>query len=230
MYINDLVIEVTRKCDMRCSHCLRGMAQNKDMDYSIIDKVLSEVRSIGGVTFTGGEPTLGIKAIKYFIKRAKELGTYIGYFYVVSNGKKQSISLAKALIDLYSMCDEREMCCLCVSRDQFHDSGNDTPLYEALSFYNKEERKGKIPFEALLNEGMAYLNGYGTREVKHDGFDIEEDDELRVDNLVYISSNGSVVDGCDFSYDRIDEESLGNIMHESLSNIILKTKGVAKDE
>ena len=31
IYVESLVIEVTRRCNMRCEHCLRGDAQNLDI-------------------------------------------------------------------------------------------------------------------------------------------------------------------------------------------------------
>ena len=37
--IDSLVLEITRRCNMSCEHCMRGEAQNIDMDLSIIDKI-----------------------------------------------------------------------------------------------------------------------------------------------------------------------------------------------
>lgn len=54
MQLNELILEITRKCNAHCDHCLRGNAQNIDMDDSIIDKALEGVDSIINVVFTGG--------------------------------------------------------------------------------------------------------------------------------------------------------------------------------
>ena len=219
MYIQNLVLEVTRKCNLRCDHCLRGDAQAIDLDLKVIDKLFKTVDSIDTITFSGGEPTLNISAIKYFVKQAIKRNISIGSFYIVTNGKEQSLPLIQTLIELYSICDDPDSCALSVSRDQYHE-GCETPLYNALRFYNDEDRRSEISDQSLISEGraMEYGLGYG-RSVKHDGFDVDED---RVDSMVYISSNGNVTDGCDFSFERIDEESIGNILTENLTDIIKK--------
>ena len=59
--ISDLVIEVTRRCNFNCDHCLRGSTQRKDMDISICEKLVSELqlrRKIFALTLSGGEPFL----------------------------------------------------------------------------------------------------------------------------------------------------------------------------
>lgn len=54
LYIGALVLEVTRRCNMHCEHCLRGDTQNLDMQKEIVDKLLEQTESIFCVTFSGG--------------------------------------------------------------------------------------------------------------------------------------------------------------------------------
>lgn len=35
--IDNLVVEITRKCQLKCAHCLKGDAQNVDMSVDVID-------------------------------------------------------------------------------------------------------------------------------------------------------------------------------------------------
>ena len=56
--VRSLILEVTRRCNMCCDHCLRGDAQDLDMQKETVDALLEQVGSIGGVTFSGGEPLL----------------------------------------------------------------------------------------------------------------------------------------------------------------------------
>ena len=76
MHINNLMIEVTRRCNLKCDHCLRGDAQNKDISTEYIDALLDQVTSIGSVTFTGGEPFLATYIIDYFLNKLKESSPY----------------------------------------------------------------------------------------------------------------------------------------------------------
>lgn len=60
LIFNDLTIELTRRCNMCCSHCLRGDAQDKSMHIAHIDALLDQTQVIGHLHFAGGEPTLEI--------------------------------------------------------------------------------------------------------------------------------------------------------------------------
>lgn len=51
---NQLTIEVTRRCNMACGHCLRGDAENIDLTNMDIDSVLDQTEAIGRLIVTGG--------------------------------------------------------------------------------------------------------------------------------------------------------------------------------
>ena len=50
--INDLTVEVTQRCNMKCRHCLRGDAQDVDIFLSDIDGLLNQTEAIGQLTIT----------------------------------------------------------------------------------------------------------------------------------------------------------------------------------
>ena len=57
-YAYKVVIEVTRRCNMNCAHCLRGDAQNLDISIDVIDRFFDAFANgadISTITFTGGE-------------------------------------------------------------------------------------------------------------------------------------------------------------------------------
>ena len=41
--IDYLSVEITRKCQLKCAHCMKGEAQNIDMSVEVIDKLLESV-------------------------------------------------------------------------------------------------------------------------------------------------------------------------------------------
>lgn len=88
MYISDannVVIEITRRCNMCCAHCLRGDAENVDIQEKYIDAFLDSFEKgayISSLTFTGGEISLNIPAIRYTLKAVKERGIAVGSFYI----------------------------------------------------------------------------------------------------------------------------------------------------
>lgn len=87
---NNVFIEVTRRCNMCCAHCLRGDAESIDIQEKYIDAFLDNFEKgayISSLTFTGGEISLNIPAIRYTLKAVKERGIAVGSFYMVTNGK-----------------------------------------------------------------------------------------------------------------------------------------------
>ena len=70
-----LVIEVTKRCNMNCRHCLRGNAQDKDMDFHTILPLLERTRAVSTLSFTGGEPTLNVKIMEEILDYCKSHDT-----------------------------------------------------------------------------------------------------------------------------------------------------------
>ena len=44
--IANLVIEVTRKCNLQCAHCLRGEAQDIEISEAVIDKIFHDLSGV----------------------------------------------------------------------------------------------------------------------------------------------------------------------------------------
>ena len=43
LYIENLILEVTRKCNMSCAHCMRGNAEELDLSFSTIQPLLDRL-------------------------------------------------------------------------------------------------------------------------------------------------------------------------------------------
>lgn len=134
-----LILEVTRRCNMCCDHCLRGDAQNLDMEKQTVDALLEQVGSIGTITFSGGEPSLNIPLIRYFFERAREFGVMPYAFYVVTNGKENQMDLATTLLEVYPEMEEPEYCGVSLSVDQFHEDLDQFPIVKGLAFYSAQK-------------------------------------------------------------------------------------------
>lgn len=110
LQLNEFAIEITRKCNMKCAHCLRGEAQKRNIHKKYITKVLEDINSIGSLTITGGEPTLNIPAIRFILKELKRLEIPVNNFYIVVNGRKtcQSVDFLHLLIEMYMYQDYKD--------------------------------------------------------------------------------------------------------------------------
>ena len=65
MNLKHMMLEITRECNLKCVHCMRGDAQNVTITPEIIDKMLDNINSIEHLTLTGGEPFLHPEMIEY---------------------------------------------------------------------------------------------------------------------------------------------------------------------
>ena len=234
MNVNNLVIEITRRCNAQCEHCLRGDAQNVDINNKVIDAMLEGVNFISHVAFTGGEPSLAVPKIKYFLKVIKERNIGLGSFYVVTNDKVKSLKLALALIELYDYCDNNdEMTGLCISKDQFHEYEIDSvseadKLYRSLSFYRPDERSGQLRPDFIISEGRALINGLGnrTKDIEEIYFELNEDEDTidYIDNTVYVNALGDIIPGCDFSFETQEKIKIGNVLNNTIEEIFLNAR------
>lgn len=72
-YINSLSIDITRRCNMQCTFCCKGEAQNQTITHEIIDKLFDELQdcAVGVLRLFGGEPMLEPDMIIYITEQAR---------------------------------------------------------------------------------------------------------------------------------------------------------------
>lgn len=92
VYIRNFSIEVTRRCNMACSHCMRGNAMTLDISHAYIRNMLSRVCAVHNINITGGEQSLNVKAMRYLLSHLKHREIHVDRFYIVTNGSLSSIS------------------------------------------------------------------------------------------------------------------------------------------
>lgn len=229
IHIDQLIIEVTRRCNMSCVHCMRGKSQNCDIDNKYIEGLFLKVESIGNLNLTGGEPSLVPEKIQTVIDLAEKHKVSIDHFYIVTNGKKVTNEFMKAILNLYMFCDSKELCELCYSNDNFHECCIDNEneykrnmdLLKAFSFTRTKYSplNGEI-FEHdennIIRQGEGYQNYGDSPDDTHNIYPIDfYDNESAVsDGLVYLNALGNILLDCDLSYETQDNDffNLGNII------------------
>lgn len=194
----DLVLELTRRCNMRCADCMRGDAEDLDMPKRLIDNVFSACDEILTLTFTGGEPSLVPELIRYALSCARKYKVRIPEVYLATNGKEVPDKFLSALLDWHMYClscgapgeewldadmskriidvrnqvDERAGVHVSLSMDYYHDDiprGNVLKLC-TLPNINTDKYHGTDPNDDswILSTGRAYWNGIGDTPVDHD--------------------------------------------------------------
>ncbi len=87
--LHDLAIETTRRCNMQCGHCMRGLSQNIDITPELIDIIFDnkKIKRIDHICFSGGEPTLNPNIIIYTINKIIKENLNVGEIVMVTNGR-----------------------------------------------------------------------------------------------------------------------------------------------
>ena len=203
MEIANLVIELTRRCNMFCNHCLRGDIENRDIDSVYIDSLLDQVTNISELTLTGGEPSLNVPMIEYILSELKRRNISLGGFYIATNGLVMKEEFVLICLKLYSYSDDKEMCRVDVSNDYYHqcEGSYNTELLDGLTFVSRKYNEEGWNYNndmSLINQGRSE---YGVElKVRK----VETKEEFNSD-VVYLNCKGDVVLCCDLSYENQDK-------------------------
>lgn len=136
--LGGLSVQLTHRCDMRCGHCMRGEAEDRDINLDDVDALLEQVEIINSLELTGGEPLLNVGAINHIAYGIAKRGILLFRLQIVTNGLLYDEEFVKAIkrfrqiIDIsrqvgcedekYDPAGEKWRVCVGVSLDRFHES------------------------------------------------------------------------------------------------------------
>ena len=232
--IDNLILEVGRKCNMNCPHCLRGNAEDVTLCFDDAKKAIDEVDSIGQITFTGGEPFLYpdliLNIIDYIMENKKE----VYGFYVATNGSILDLPLLCKFAEFYAyiikLGGEVEYSCeIDISNDMYHNwiPDKNIDIFKAFRFCNT--RGEDMNEKYLINEGRAYENGIGHREMNTEYvFDYYEDCDSAA--MVYVNALGDVLPDCNYSYDTQRIMCPYSIRNYTISEIINMANNINEEQ
>lgn len=219
---NNLILEVTRRCNMACAHCMRGDTQNKDMTREMVDLLLSQLNEIGTITFTGGEPTLNVDIIRYTLERCKALNISVYGFYIVTNGKTVTEDFLITCLQWHAyaiQCSgDDEYSGVALSHDKFHEPipAENKALLRTLACFRPNDKDTNFDKYGVIALGRgAFLTDTPVNEHRYahkpENF-IEDmnDGNCRAETMC-VTVNGDILSDCDYAYDNIDHLLVGNI-------------------
>ena len=216
--VNNLIIEITRKCNMNCEHCLRGNSQNIDVNFEHVEKLFSQIDYISTLSFGGGEPSLVPEKILKIIEIAKKYNIGIDSFYIATNAKQVTKEFMYAIFELYSYCSENEVSQVEISNDDFHNMNlNDDEIkirdqnIEKLKIFSLVGERGDIEESNLIPQGKALDNFYCKRTHRIFAPEIDFNDEkdyYSYNETLYLNCKGNLLSDCDLSYETQDCETL----------------------
>ena len=138
----NLMIEVTRRCNFSCGHCLRGEAQNKDLDIFKFRRYLIDegIKYINHLTITGGEPLMAVKQLKEIAAELRWGNVGLGTVYIATNGSYFTPEAMEAVYEIYRLSEAMS---IQVSNSQWH----------------KDERSRlEVPYISTNSELEEYMN------------------------------------------------------------------------
>lgn len=184
--VNTLILEITRRCNMCCNHCLRGDDQGLGMNILTIRNLLHEIKDISSITFTGGEPSLAVSALHDIREYCEHRQIPVNSGFLATNGKRISDAFLNecdawhlyCLSNIFACTDKQNIfgkeieklvrmisrdndweygMCLALSIDQFHD---EIPVENVLRLTSKsyfsESKFNYDHFEAVINGATKY--------------------------------------------------------------------------
>lgn len=117
MKVERLYLEVTRKCDLLCEHCLRGERENIDMPLSTIDSIFNGIEEIDFLLLSGGEPLMAYSSIKRIVENIKARNIKVNKTLIITNGTVLNARIIMLLEELNNLTNLH----ISVSKDIFHE-------------------------------------------------------------------------------------------------------------
>lgn len=79
-------LEITGKCNLNCPHCFNNGSQDYEISTETIDRLLDFSDKFEQLHFTGGEPTLALNKMEYFLEESKKRNIKIYSLNMTTNG------------------------------------------------------------------------------------------------------------------------------------------------
>lgn len=150
--VEEMIMEVTRWCNLDCWHCSRGEAQNAFMSFETINNLLSNVDEISTLVISGGEPLIAVPQLNAISDGISRMGIKVNQISIITNGTILNADVVRALERLDMVC---KILNVKVSDDKFHKM--------ALERNNLTNRR-MVNFNLLKNLFGATLYGTPRKE------------------------------------------------------------------
>lgn len=235
IYWSDLGIEITRKCNMNCGHCMRGPAENIDINIDYVDEILKATAFIGTIHFAGGEPSLNPNAILEILKIIKKYNIPVINFDITINGKIVNDIFIEAIIEWDNYCKnfsfKPHMSNVRLTIDEFHEnipSKNIQKLIAFPFFWIQLDKYGNSPDEKTIdNLGNAKnLIGYkkNTPSIRFPYKIYEYNNNFYIISHFVLTCKGNLIKNSDYEY--IDEKSIIFANYNNLIEVLKNQKSI----
>ena len=235
IYIQNLAMIITNKCNMNCAHCLRGEKDNSCMSKKVIKSSLNQIAGIGNLSICGGEPTLALDVLENIFNYVIEYNIMVEQVSVTINGTNYSLEflhLLNYINEYITYLSENNSTIFAISNDNYHiEELKRLNLYEKYlenveqymqSFYFYELKL--INNYKVFREGNALnLDSSLTKDLTKLDMLISYDEKYKICNigpLIAINPQGIVTEADGSIINQKNIYNYGNVLNESLEDIV----------
>lgn len=242
--LDSLAIEVTRRCNLKCPHCMRGPSQNIDMTKETMYAALHMFDSVDHICFSGGEPLLNPDLIIYALDIIIEEELDVHNVSITTNGQIFSKPLVDALNrfnryrnikyrEKYSDSEINELLNkgfhkvenvrITFSTDKYHKEVSEEVRDDYKRYLDPDVKitDYAVRDESLLKTGFSQIGkqfDYSKQKISY----YQRDNSLNVLEMPYITVKGYIAPSGDGSYDDIDKSNMGHISETSFEEALYK--------
>lgn len=220
----EVFVELTRRCNLACTHCLRGNAQAKDMSEGTLWNTLRKL-DFDYLGVGGGESLITDKYIRRLRNAILQTNAYqhLNNVYMVTNGKGLVKPRGKEIADVIRDFPVASFS-LHVSTDQWHDMDAE---YNHNVIDDMFEGSGKVHVHKHGPDGEYNILDMG-RSGRGKPIQIYSDH-----NMLYVDIYGYVWASCDLSYifmRKFTDRALcfGNVNTDSAEDILQNYKNLSE--
>ena len=233
--LSSLSIECTRRCNMKCAHCMRGPAQAKDLNPEAVYRMFEHIDYIGSITPTGGEPSLNPDALNTIADAIRKYSVTVSGIYIVTNGKQVSDDFISGLMNAMLATEMDEYSSgIALSVDMFHDhiSAENIKKLRLFAGFDMESKKTdwtKIPpiargrassLTSVIARHRDYGNAFYDAEID------ENDRKINIpDGQLALTVDGNIVSDCDYAYRDVRRLTICNVFDDNwVDTFLAKTR------
>ena len=237
-----LGIELTQKCNLNCSHCFRGAARNRNISKDILEKVFDEVKYVQTLDLSGGEVFLGYEQLKMLLEIAQRKGVTIEYCSMLTNGTIYDERIYELLDEYFGTKYQ-----VGISDDDFHDKSirriygkntkdSENPDLHPTSVNDIKNNMSRHLFNEhyghcigfrrvsnrLISNGRAVNTQTPHKDFEAMGYYFNSINRtaLLVGPMIFVGADGFISD-INSDLDKRNEQSLGNINQNSISDLVI---------
>ena len=252
VHLEKLIVETTQACNIACEHCGRDKPRMKEISKETIDNLARQVKYVGNLSITGGEPFLAPEPAENLAEAFMQPdGPRLFSWNVIANGTIWNDKVKEALRKLHlaaNMLNEDSELSpegkIAISNTKWHKDARK----EANISKHRLARNKKLMRESAEYIGVKRFNfnyGFDLDELHDMGrakkvdiskiekicsrpkFEMREMDngDIHIKGNIYIDVDGNVCPwGASMEYDEQASRAWGNINKEPLYDILKRAK------